>query len=372
MEESVYLYQREGATDKVYNLHLRDCGNGLWRTDYENARRGGSLKPKEKVAPLPYEQAKKEYDSIVAKQLKKGYTPDPSGVRFMGTELAGRVSGEAPQLPTELSREKLDAILASPDYCLQQKIDGENRTLKLTAGEPLQGINKKGLFTAVAETWAQDFRAIGESFVLPGEAVGETFYAFDLLELNGEDLRGHPFKERYRRLVMAIDLPEGALRGLKLVTAHFDPASKRAQWAEFERNNLEGGVFKHVDAPHTPGKNTASLKLKFDEESTFEVLAQNRQRSVQIGAYDSAGQLVPMGNVTIPQNSEVPEVGSFIDVKYLYRFEDGALEQPVFTKHRPDQDRGDALISQITRVKLKSEIEEVDNSDDNSSDRPRG
>lgn len=370
-EESVYLFQREGSTDKVYNLHLRDNGNGLWRTDYENARRGGSLKPKVKIEPLPYAEAKVAYDKIVASKLKGGYTPDPSGVRFLGTELAGRRSGESPQLPVEMTAEELEGALRSDLFCLQEKKDGENRTLERKPGEAIQGINKKSLYTAVAETWATDFRALGDSFVIPGEAIGDQFHAFDLLELDGEDLRPRPFKERYARLVAVSDLRGGGLRGFNLVPAYFSEAEKRAKWAEFEALNREGAVFKQVSAPHAPGKNKASLKKKFAEESTFEVLAKNVQRSVQIGAYDDKGNVVQLGSVTIPPSESVPEVGSFIDVKYLYRFEDGSLEQPRFSKHRPDQAAEDALLSQITRVKLKSELVSEEEPE-TTVERPRG
>ena len=78
------------------------------------------------------------------------------------------------------------------------------------------------------------------------------------------------------------------------------------------------------------------------------------QRSVAVGLLDAAGAAVDLGNVTIPENFAVPEVGAVVEIRFLYQFESGCFEQPVYLGPRHDIDRAEALLSQVTRIKRKS------------------
>jgi len=56
---------------------------------------------------------------------------------------------------------------------------------------------------------------------------------------------------------------------------------------------------------------------------------------------------VQSGNVTIPENADIPQVGDVIDVKYLYAYKGGRLYQPSFLRPRTDQRQEEARISQL-------------------------
>src|ERR1700678_720604 len=87
-----------------------------------------------------------------------------------------------------------------------------------------------------------------------GEAI---LYAFDLLELNGEDLRPLPFRERKARLARLL---ARASAGLAL-NEHIE-AEGATVFAEACRMGLEGIVSKRVDAPYRSGRSGDWIKTK--------------------------------------------------------------------------------------------------------------
>ena len=70
---NVALFYKEGSSDKEYRVALIQHDNGLWSTSGFNGRRGSALKEQKKTdGPVSYEEAKKAYDELLKKQLKKG------------------------------------------------------------------------------------------------------------------------------------------------------------------------------------------------------------------------------------------------------------------------------------------------------------
>jgi bifunctional non-homologous end joining protein LigD len=73
----------------------------------------------------------------------------------------------------------------------------------------------------------------------------------------------------------------------------------------------------------------------------------NDKRSVRLSLLDGKN-VVNAGNVTIPPNHKVPEVGATVDVRYLYAFkESGCLFQPVYIGERNDIDRESCTVTQL-------------------------
>jgi bifunctional non-homologous end joining protein LigD len=73
MEESIDLYFREGASDKIYLIQLNEEPSG-WTVTFQYGRRGKSLTTGTKTKkPVPYMNAKKIYDRIVNQKGDKGY-----------------------------------------------------------------------------------------------------------------------------------------------------------------------------------------------------------------------------------------------------------------------------------------------------------
>lgn len=354
-EKSVYLYCTEGGSDKEYHVHLRRRDGG-WVVDFNNGPRGKALRGGTKTAtPVTLAEAQAEFDKLVRAKMKGGYTENQSGEKYTTSEFAGRASGHVQQLPTSITPQQAEALLDDPAWALQEKKDGERRTVRIRAGA-VSGINKLGLLTNVPESWQHWADVVGAAEI-DGEQIGGTLYAFDLLSVGSEDLRVQCFSERYGMLEEILARHASRLPNMELVVAHSTAEAKRLALQRIEAANREGVVFKHRAATYDGGRSKAALKYKLVEDATFLVLARNQQRSVRLGAFDLRGQLVEVGSVTVPASADVPPVDSLLDVQYLYYNPGGALEQPVFKGLRNDVKREEATLAQITRIRNPEQAE---------------
>lgn len=348
-ERSISLYCKDGSSDKVYQVHLR-ARDGAWAVDFANGRRGGALRTGTKTAaPVSLEAAQAEFDRIVVDKKKGGYTESEDGQAYTSSEYAGRASGVELQLSVHIDDVDLEEMLSDPAWGTQEKANGERRAVVYADGV-LRGVNKKRLYVDVPATWAPNPAAGHGSFVVDGEQVGERLQVFDLLEVNGENLRALPFKIRFSRLQEFVDRQGPGF--MTLLSCNMSEQSKRSHLDWVKQVNREGIVFKRLDAPYEGGRGDAAMKYKLVESSTCVVLAHNRQRSVQIGMREQAGgTMVPLGNVTIPSNHAIPSVGALVEVEYLYYNPGGALEQPVYLGERTDVLEEEVVIAQIKRLK---------------------
>lgn len=350
-ERSITLYCREGSSDKVYQVHLRAQSQG-WVVDYANGPRGKALRAGTKTeTPVSLKAAQDIYERLVKSKMKGGYTEDESGARYTRSEQAGRVSGHAQQLPSPIDDDMCQRLLADPAWAMQEKANGERRTLLIAAGQ-VQGVNKLGLLVDVPEHWAVEFGALFDADI-DGEHIGDHFYAFDLLRLGQLDLRGESFDTRYATLTGLIQTHQPLLPSMSLLTASVTVADKRAAFDAIKAAAGEGVVFKKRSDPYDAGRSGSSLKFKHLESSTCIVVSRNRQRSVQIGLLSADGreQLISLGNVTIPAKHDVPDEGALVEVQYLYFNPGGAFEQPVYLGPRTDIAREEATFAQVNRLK---------------------
>ena len=97
------------------------------------------------------------------------------------------------------------------------------------------------------------------------------FVAFDLLHLDGEDLRFKPLIERRARLQEIIP-DDGAIQ----LSQHVE-GDGAAFFAQADRLGLEGIVSKRASAPYRSGRTATWLKVKCFEESIYEVAAVLRE-----------------------------------------------------------------------------------------------
>lgn len=195
-------------------------------------------------------------------------------------------------------------------------------------------------------------------FLLDGELIGETIYLFDALELAGNDLRGLPYGIRMGKLQKELSAFTAAGSPIQLVDTVFESKAKHKRFESLKKQGVEGVVFKLLSAPYKPGRPASGgdqLKFKFTNTCTCQVSGHNEKgkRSVYIQMLDGK-ELVDMGKVTILPNFDIPEVGTLVEVKYLYRHVHGALYQPIYLGPRDDIDKAD----QVSIVKVKEGIED--------------
>jgi len=173
-----------------------------------------------------------------------------------------------------------------PDWLLERKFDGERCLARKDAGEVrLESRTEKNLTGTYPEVRTAVAGQGGRAMLLDGEVVafdGEqtsfsrlqrrlgvtapspqlveshpvVFCVFDLLEIDGEDLRPRPLVERRARLAQAVR-PGAALQ---VSEAWSDDSQRR--FATACRSGWEGLIAKRTQSPYLAGRSRDWLKLK--------------------------------------------------------------------------------------------------------------
>jgi len=284
---------------------------------------------------------------LVHEKKTKGYTEGPDGTPYQHTAKEDRVTGILPQLLNPIDESEVNRFINDSEYCAQEKFDGRRMLIRKDRAE-IHGINRKGLVIGLPETIFGSVRSVPGNFVLDGECLGDLFCAFDLLEHDGQDLRTEPYQQRLVGLMRFFNHP--GLRHLRIVETAIGQESKERLFQRLKTEKREGVVFKRLDAAYTPGRPNSGgnqLKHKFYATCSAVVSRINEKRSVELRLLNGQGWN-PVGNVTIPVNFQVPEVGQVVEVKFLYAFrESNALYQPVFLGVRKDIEIHECVISQL-------------------------
>ena len=353
--EHITLYYREGNSDKVYHAAIEPAGE-LYAVHFAYGRRGSTLATGTKTnAPVDYDQAKRIMDKLVREKKAKGYTPGDDGTPYRQSGNESRATGILPQLLNPIDEAQVQHYIDDPAYCMQEKFDGR-RVLIQKSGEECTGINRKGLTIGLPSTLVESTRNIAGDFVLDGECIGDDFHAFDILALNGEDLRPLGYAKRWQSLCQLIN--SNRPEHIHWVDTAFSPASKRETFDYLRAVKAEGVVFKRTLSPYTPGRPASGgdqLKHKFYATLSAVVTKINAQRSVELKLLNKDGWQTA-GNVTIPANRPIPAVGVVVEARYLYAHrESGCLYQPTYLGIRSDIGVEECMASQL---KFKSTEEE--------------
>ena len=224
----------------------------------------------------------------------------------------------APQLATLVS-----APPPGDDWVHEIKLDGYRILLRLERG-------RVKLLTRNRQDWTTRFPAVAETAatvpakeaLLDGEIValdragvssfqalqqaeqlekGRTlvYVAFDLLFLDGRDLRSLPLVERKARLARLLKGRRSRLR----YSEHFEVPGRRL-YERACRRGLEGIVAKQRNAPYVSGRGPAWLKVKCVARQELVIGgytdpegARAEFGSLLLGVHDRAGRLVYAGRV---------------------------------------------------------------------------
>ncbi|MFK5892871.1 MAG: WGR domain-containing protein [Pseudomonadota bacterium] len=353
MNESVTLENTRGTCNKVYILDLLESDEG-WILNYANGRIGSSLQRGTKTqAPVEYEKAKALYDKVLKAKLKGGYvsTGQNSSVGFISN--AEVDTGIYPQLLNVFEEKRIEELINDDSYWAQEKHDGERKIVKCM-GLGFQFINKRGMETGCSQNVVDDLSGFNNNFLsgtnvrylLDGEAVGDEYFVFDILEGLGQDFRGLPYNERMFKLEGM--LSDAGLNNVHVVETARSPEQKRKMYKELKARNAEGIVFKKWNAGFTEGRPNSGgnqLKVKFYATATVFVTKINQKNSVGFSMVDGDGVEQFMGNVTL-KNFPV-SLNDYIEVHYLYAYPGGKLYQPTLIRVRGDVAHDDCYVSQL-------------------------
>jgi bifunctional non-homologous end joining protein LigD len=240
------------------------------------------------VAPAPAGRL-----SFVEPQLATLVAEPPRGtewaheVKFDGYRLACLVAGGRARL---LTRRGLDwtarfpvvAQRASSLRARQAMLDGEIVALLPDGRSSFQGLQQ----------------------ALSGEAAERVvYYAFDLLRLDGKDLRALPLSERKARLARLLRASPRDRRQTLRYSEHV-AGRGTAVLAKACRMGLEGIVSKRLDAPYRSGRGRTWLKIKCSNRQEFVVVGFTEPRGARsgvgallLGVYDDENGLRYAGKV---------------------------------------------------------------------------
>ena len=154
-----------------------------------------------------------------------------------------------------------------------------------------------GELVALDETGASSFPML-QAALSEGRDKILNFYVFDLLYVNGWDLRACPSLER-KRVLQGVDSWRGMLR-----YSDHQRGDAPKMWREACRMGLEGIICKQADAPYRPGRGRGWLKVKCTGREELVVLGWTPPRgsrtglgSLHLGYYDEEGRLHYAGGV---------------------------------------------------------------------------
>ncbi|MFT3927152.1 MAG: ATP-dependent DNA ligase [Myxococcales bacterium] len=152
-----------------------------------------------------------------------------------------------------------------------------------------------------------------------------SFVAFDLLALNGEDLRARPYRERRERLETAL----GGVQPPVYVTPITRDRALAVEWlARFEGAGLDGVIAKPEKGAYEPGKRSM-LKIKHARTAECVVAGFRWHKngknelvgSLLLGLYDGEGTLHHVGITSSFTNAKRAELA-----KEFEPFRENALE----------------------------------------------
>ncbi len=230
-------------------------------------------------APKPFMTSKKRRAGAVWQSNEKdgGDTASAPKSKAKSKKVASMPKFVEPQLAKLVER-----VPGGAGWAHEVKFDGYRLQLRVEDGEA-QLRTRKGL------DWTRKFEAIAKQAatlpdcILDGEAVALDrhgapdfgalqaalsndksedliFFAFDLLFLDGEDLRPLPLSERKMRLKTLLDGMKGKHAGLRYVD-HFETGGDAVLQSAC-RMHLEGIVSKELDAPYKSGHGNSWTKAK--------------------------------------------------------------------------------------------------------------
>ena len=239
----------------------------------------------------------------------------------------------APEFPTWL--EPMAATLtrerfSGPDWVFERKLDGirllafkQGETVRLLSRNLLpQNLHYPDVVAALARLPARDVVLDGEATGVWGRAQVVGYHVFDVMWLDGRDVRARPLDDR-RALLRELPF----LAPLQLV----DSLEDERPWERAAREGWEGVVAKRRDSPYEHRRSPHWLKMKCEATQELVVggFTDPRGRRVGLGAllvgYFEGDDFVFAG-----------KVGTGLDTKLLRelraKLDALAIPRPPFTR----------------------------------------
>jgi bifunctional non-homologous end joining protein LigD len=210
-----------------------------------------------------------------------------------------------------------------PEWIFEEKVDGI-RLLAFRDGDDVRLLSRNRLPQDCPRVARQIAALPVRDVILDGELTwsGTTYHVFDILWLDGRDLRTLPLDQR--RAVLAA-LP------LRAPLARVTPVEGPRPWERACAEGWEGVIAKRRDSPYEPRRSRHWLKMKCEASQDF----------VVGGFTDPMGRRVGLGALLVGYFDGddfvfAGKVGTGLDAKLLLalreRFDASGIPAPPFTR----------------------------------------
>ena len=346
----------EGSSDKEYIVQIQARDGGFVLLTY-HGRRGSTLTETLKTkTPVEYEVAKKAFDKAVKERISKGYVADGAdagAVMVSGGEQPVQ-TGMIPHLLNVMTEADLEQAIEDDGWVMQEKHNGHRRGFALSASSTISA-NRKGFSVAYPSEVTDELASCCSSFfplTVDGELIGTRYVIFDVREVCGDRIEALALETRLEHMEsLRKALAAGGARNVEVVVTAYTAEDKRKLFERVKAEKGEGVVVKRRGTPYTPGKPASGgthLKFPFLKFATAIVTSLHPTKSsIGISMLDSDGNLVSVGNCTIPANKSTPEIGALVEIRYLYAHKGGSLFQPVYQHEREDVSREECTLSTL-------------------------
>lgn len=260
------LHHRSGSSDKIYCIAVIQEDNGSYSTPFGHGRRGAGLKYGYKAQNTSRLQAEQAFNKQVTKELTRSDTPyvrspgicnDPfkhltnASSSVTAPIEQGEATGIEVQLLSLVDDKDIQMYLTSPLYGAIAEHSGERRVSVLS--DEFFMSNRKGYKVPCPQPVATALGKTGfSSMKVDGKLIGNHFYAFDLLEVNGIDYQAKPYFSRFRTLTSlfsAIECEHFSI--IPLAISCFD---KTNLYERLLKDGKDGVVFVPLSSTYNPGK----------------------------------------------------------------------------------------------------------------------
>lgn len=359
--ESTSLYFRDDRSDKVYNATIESCDEG-YTVNCSWGRRGSALQSATQTQePVSLTKATAIYDKKLKEKRAKGYQLSTRTMSTIPVVTTANPLNPQCNLLNPVDKDTLETLMEDDQWVMQEKMDGV-RLLIQKKDEKFTGYSRTGREVAVPQNIMEALKLtiINDTFLIDGELVGDVYYAFDLLETSA-NWRDNHYTSRREQLVSILKYDTRPC--VVCLKYYIGEKEKFHEFHSIKERGGEGVVFKKQWGKYTVGRPASGgdyLKYKFYKTCSAIVTTINDKRSVGLSCFESVCKLVSVGNCTIPPNYSVPEIGSVVEVRYLYaRLPSHALFQPTYLGVRLDIGSGECGLSQ-----LKYKVGEGDQEDE--------
>lgn len=341
--QSIRLVFKDNRSHKEYNAYIENVDNDLHTVSFAYGRVGKALTTGQKTPePVSLEKAQKIYHQLVNSKVKKGYQPDGNSTAMQTPNLQPSHTPEfLPQLSNPVTQQQVHDLLSHTRFVGQTKYDGERRIIRFANNE-VTGLNRRGLPVPLSKSVHDAVAMVCltlqlHTLILDTEDMGDSLRVFDLIAIDDKEHTQTPFEERLAILSnLSLQLPS-PINGFDIVLGTLVSNRQELTALIAKNKDEEGVILRDAKAPYTAGRPNSlgdSLKIKHWRDLSCVVTSINDKRSMAVSVYEE-NHLIPIGNVTIPVSSGIPQIGDVVDLRYLWVLQKGgALIQPTFIRNR--------------------------------------